>query len=213
MNGAFPGRTARQARSLGAVLALATLGLGAAALGGCAERERRSSACDDDAGTPVDPALLAFLSRARAAHHAADAHEAKGDLAASARELEAIVNGSAPPGKDAPEVREVLADSLARLAELRARSDDFGAAERDVERGLALVPEPSYFRGHLVEVRGLVEERRSKALEAKGDAKGAAASRERALAAFQEAMRIQNDVIERAAPKGDVSPEKPLQRP
>jgi tetratricopeptide (TPR) repeat protein len=167
---------------------------------GCA-RERASTGCNDDAGVPVDPALLAFLSRARAAHHAADAHEARNDLAAAEKELEAVVDGALPPQKDAPEVREVLADSLARLAELRARRNDFKAAERDIERGLGLVPEPSYFRGHLVEVRGLMEERRSKALEAAGDQAGASGARERALAAFQEAMRIQNDVIQRAAPE------------
>ena len=172
-----------------------------AASAGCS-MERRAPACDEnDAGQPVDPALLAFLSRARSAHHAADAHEARGDLAASAREIEAVVNGALPPGPAAPEVREVLADSLARLAELATRANDFAAAERHVGRGLELVPEPSYFRGHLVEVRGSMEEQRSKALEAAGDKAGAASARERALAAFQEAMRIQDDVIKRAAPK------------
>lgn len=164
-------------------------------------QERRGSNCNDtDASAPVDPALLAFLSRARAAHHAADAHEAKNDLMAAMKEIEAVVNGAVPPRADAPEVREVLADSLARLAELAARRGDFSGAEKSIARGLGLVPEPSYFRGHLVEVRGLVEEQQSKALTAAGDAEGAARARERALGSFQEAMQIQNAVIERAAP-------------
>ncbi|HEY3495595.1 MAG TPA: hypothetical protein VGK73_12950 [Polyangiaceae bacterium] len=175
--------------------------LGLGVLTGACARDRRDSGCiEADAGAPIDPALLAFLSRARAAHHAADAHEAKNDPAAAMKELEAVVNGALPPRSDAPEVREVLADSLARLAELGARRGDFAGAEKSIERGLGLVPRASYFRGHLVEVRGLVEEQRSKALAAAGDADGAARARERALAAFQEAMQIQNAVIERAAP-------------
>jgi hypothetical protein len=180
-------------------------GLAFAVLAAACKQERRDSGCvEADAGAPIDPALLAFLSRARAAHHAADAHEAKNDLLAAGKEIEEVVNGALPPRSDAPEVREVLADSLARLAELGARRGDFAGAERSIERGLGLVPQASYFRGHLVEVRGLVEEQRSKALAASGDAEGAARARERALAAFQEAMQIQNAVIERAAPAGSV---------
>jgi hypothetical protein len=180
------------------MLGLGLVALSLGVLPSCAEKP--SANCNEDAGAPVDPALLAFLSRARAAHHAADAHEAKRDLAAAAKELEALVNGPLPARATAPEVREVLADSLARLAELAARRDDFTTAEAHVDRGLEFVPEPSYFRGHLVEVRGLLEERRSKALAAAGDEAGAARARERALAAFQEAMQIQSAVIQRSAP-------------
>jgi hypothetical protein len=53
----------------------------------------------------------------------------------------------------------------------------------------------------LLDVRGLVEERGSKALTAAGDAAGALAAEERALAAFQEAMRIQAAVIEQVVSK------------
>ena len=186
----------RRRRSLAFAVVLA---LGPALVGGC----QRSAApdCDElDAGAPVDPTLLAFLSRARAAHHRADDPESRGDFAASIRELEALLGGPLPRGEAAPEVREVLADTRARLADLRSRAGDYDRAEQDVAEGLRLVPEPSYFRGHLIEVRGLAEERRSKALVAAGDTARAEAAKQRALAAFREAMEIQAAVIERTAP-------------
>jgi tetratricopeptide (TPR) repeat protein len=176
-------------------LFLATLALGAC------NKAPPDPCADGDAGEPVGPALLAFLSRSRSAHHRADAREEHQEWSGAETELEAIVEGPKPACPSAAEVREVLADTYARLADLRSRHADFAAALADVERGLALVPDTSYFRGHLFEVRGLVEERNAKALAARGDAQGAAAAQERALTAFQEAMRIQSEVIERASPQ------------
>jgi hypothetical protein len=166
---------------------------------GCQRAE--PSGCEElDAGAPVDPTLLAFLSRARAAHHRADDPEMRGDFAGAIRDLEALLSGPIPKAATAPEVREVLADTRARLADLRSRTGDYQRAEEDVVEGLRLVPEPSYFRGHLLEVRGLAEERKSKTLAAAGDTKNAEAAKKRALDAFQEAMSIQAAVIERATP-------------
>jgi len=154
-----------------------------------------------EGGEPVGPALLAFLSRSRSAHHRADAREERQELAAAEVELQAIIQGPKPACPDAAEVREVLADTHARLAGLRSQHGDFATALADIERGLALVPETSYFRGHLFEVRGLVEERQSKALGGRGDSTGAGAAQARALDAFQEAMRIQSEVIQKASPE------------
>jgi hypothetical protein len=47
-------------------------------------------------------------------------------------------------------------------------------------------------------MRGVVEERRSKALRKAGDEAGADAAKERAIEAFQKAIDIQEAVIERA---------------
>jgi tetratricopeptide (TPR) repeat protein len=138
---------------------------------------------------------MSFISGARSAHHLADGHEEKGDLPGAEAALGRLLDGPLPPKKDAAEVREVLADTRARLADLRSRRGDFDAALKDVDQGLGLVPEQSYFRGHLFETRGLVEERRTKALAAAGDQAGAGQAKERALAAFEEAMRIQQGVI------------------
>jgi hypothetical protein len=162
---------------------------------------RAPDACADDQGRPIGTALLAFLSRSRAAHHRADAREEQRDFNGAETELKAVVDGPKPPCPNAAEVREVLADTRARLGELKSQHGDFDGAATDVEQGLTLVPESSYFRGHLLEVRGLVEERRGKSLAAAGDAAGAKAAEDRALAAFQEAMRIQATVIEESAPK------------
>ncbi len=128
---------------------------------------RRAEPAAEDA---IDPTLLAFLSRARAAHHRADLLEADDQLEPAARELSAIVDGPLPRGGPSlAEVREVLADTLARRAELSSRLGRHDAAAADVDRGLSLAAEVSYFRGHLYEVRGLVEERRAAHLRAEAE--------------------------------------------
>jgi hypothetical protein len=163
---------------------------------------RAPDACASaDGQPPVGTALLAFLSRSRAAHHRADAREEQNDVAGAQAELAAILSGPKPPCGESAEVREVLADTRARLGDLESRRGEFDQALAEVAQGLTLVPEQSYFRGHLLEVRGLIEERNAKALADAGNSAAASAARARALAAFQEAMQIQSTVIEQAAPK------------
>jgi tetratricopeptide (TPR) repeat protein len=182
--------------------ALAVAALAATLAAACKTDEAAQAACPElDAARPVDPVLLAFLGRARAAHHIADVHEERGDLAAAENTLRDLLSGPVPGGTKPPaEAREVIADGRARLADLESRLGKFDEALRNVERGLNLVPEVSYFRGHLFEVRGLVEERRQKALDERGDQAGAEQARQRALRAFEESMRIQSDVIRGIAP-------------
>ena len=176
--------------------ALFVLSLLLAVLGGCSRRT-----CDDEAGgAPVDPVLMSFIGSARAAHHLADGREEQGDFPGAEAALVSLLDGPLPPKREAAEVREVLADTRARLADLKSRRGDFDSALADIDRGLGLVPEASYFRGHLYETRGLVEERRTKALAASGDQAAAGKARERALTAFEEAMRIQQGVIKGAKP-------------
>jgi hypothetical protein len=150
----------------------------------------------------VDATLLAFLSRARAAHHLADQAEAAHDLRRAVQNLTQVTDGPLPPGSaaQAPEVREVLADTLARLADLASQLGDNEAAERHLGRGLGLVPTPTYFRGHLFEVRGLVEERNASELERRGETAQAAQAKARALEALETAMMIQAEVIQKRAP-------------
>ncbi len=166
------------------------------ALPACAQKQRECNCDELDAGKPVEVALVSFLSRARSAHHAADAHESAGERRAAVNVLETLLRGPLPADSRAAEVREVLADTHARVGQLKSELDDFAGAEASVAQGLALVSEPSYFRGHLFEVRGLVAERHAKALDAAGDGSAAAREKSRALAAFEEAMRIQARVIE-----------------
>jgi tetratricopeptide (TPR) repeat protein len=169
---------------------------------GCkSEPHERANCAELDAGAPIDPVLLAFLSNARSGHHLADGKERDGDLAGAAAALEGLLKAPAPTGEPRPEVREVLADTQARLADLYSRQGDQARASAAIERGLELATDPNYFRGHLVEVRGTVEERRADALNKSGDAAGAKAAREAALRAFEEAMRIQSSVIQKAAPR------------
>ena len=188
----------RHARTTWLLLALALTSA-------CSKQEPPSSKlapCPDVVeGTPVDPVLLAFLSRARSAHHLADAREQVSDLRGAVAALETLTKGPAPAGASRPEVREVLSDTEARLADLLSRLGDAEAAERALDRGLALVPDRNYFRGDLFEVRGLLEERKAESLTKTGDLDGAKAAKERALSAFEEAMRIQAEVIEGAAPR------------
>jgi hypothetical protein len=156
----------------------------------------------DDCGRServVDPVLLAFLSQARSAHHAADQREAGGDLGGALKVLQELTRAPRPPGKP-PEVGEVLADTHARIADLLSRSQNFDEASRAVEVGLEHAPAASYFRGHLFEVKGLVEERRAKDLHEKARGPEADQARERSLSAYEEAMKIQAEVIQKASP-------------
>jgi hypothetical protein len=174
---------------------LALLALAACAPTG--EPAEALCACPPGDGPVVDATLVAFLSKARAAHHRADLALAAGDRAGAVAALVGLVEGPAPV-RTAPEAREVVADTRARLADLRSLDGAFDAAERDVEKGLALATETTHFRGHLFEMRGLVEQRRAKALADSGDAAGAERARERAMAAFQAAIENQDEVIRRA---------------
>ena len=180
---------------------LAALAL-AAALGACSRQEPPAACCAEaDAGMPVDPLLLAFLSRARAAHHLADDQESSGDLNAALQPLAELASGPFPHPSSAdlaPEVREVLADTRARLADLRSRLGAYDQAIGDVQAGLEYARDPNYFRGHLLETEGLVEERRAKALETENPGASAAA-RKRAIDLLEQAMAVQSKVIEHGA--------------
>lgn len=179
--------------------------LAALAAAACAKAEPPEARPCDGGPTAavVDPALLAFLSQARSAHHVADAREAAGEREAALKALKSVTTAAKPPG-NAPEVEEVLADTRARVADLLSQSGRFEDAEAEIAAGLENAAAPTYFRGHLFEVRGAVEERREKALRVKGDGQEADRARERALSAYEEAMRIQAQVIAdsvgRAAP-------------
>lgn len=188
---------------------------GALLLAACSKSEPPAlpSCAPSETGQPVDSTLLAFLSRARAAHHLADDLENKDDLSASTVPLERLVTGPLPHSASAlgPEVREVLADTYARLADLHSRQGQFERALQEVEQGLGHAREPNYFRGHLLETQGLIEERRAKALEKNGDRVGAAQTRKRAIELLEQAMAVQSGVIERApsTPSADASARPP----
>jgi hypothetical protein len=87
-----------------------------------------------------------------------------------------------------------------------SRSGRFDQADSELNLGLANAKTSSYFRGHLFEVRGLVEERREKALRSKGRGQEADQARDRSLTAYEEAMKIQAEVIQQAAPAGSAAP-------
>ncbi len=183
------------------VFALATsFVLVGSAFYGCARSERdraqQPALCEPAAVAVVDPVLMAFLSKARAAHHKADAAEASGDVTLAVASLESLTRGSRPGGdKTFPEAGEVLADTHARLADLQSGRGEFDAALDNVQAGLGFATDVTYFRGHLFEVRGLVEERRAKSLDEKGEVERAKQARKAAIDAFDEAVRIQEQVI------------------
>jgi hypothetical protein len=181
---------------------------------GCAERSAPPApppACSCAPGEPVvDPALLAFLSKARASHHEADIAEDANDDRRAITVLVQLVEGPLPGGKQPPpEVAEVIADTHARLADLKSRSGDIDEALASIAEGLKRATAPTHFRGHLFEIKGIVLERRLEALKAKGDLAGAERARALAIDAFHEAIEIQNKVIENALPDAgaeDVAP-------
>jgi hypothetical protein len=191
--------------------------LGAASVGivACAEEPVDGNALPECAmpADAVTPELLAFLSKARAAHSEADMAIEGNDTEAAIAALERVVEGPLPAAEPSPEVREVLADTLARTAELKSTIGLFDEARGDIERGLKLATERTHYRGRLLEVRGAVEGRYFNSLKAeiaeKTDAgaspdevadleTAAEAARQRAIKASQEAIDIQEAVINEA---------------
>lgn len=153
-------------------------------------------------GTPVDTEIMAFLSVARALHHEANMKEESGDLAGAVSAMERLVAARRPhPERKGPEVEEVLADAYARLAELRLKKGELDPAAAAVKSGLEHVAEATYFRGHLVEVQGLVEEARAAQLADAGNAAEAARAREHAIQLLEEVVKIQEQVIQRSLGK------------
>jgi len=186
---------ARAGRSLGAAwrwLAplLVTWMLLAVAIsaGGCEPQGDREAV--------VDPALIAFLSKARAAHHRADLAERDGSRKDAIAAVSTILDGPQPP--TSPELVEVVADARARRADLRSQDGDFEGAARDIEEGLQAAVAITHFRGHLYEVGGLVAERQATTLGQAGNGAAAAAANERAIVLYEQAIDVQDKVIEAA---------------
>lgn len=166
----------------------------------CGNNATRSSPGDCASASPVvDAALLAFLSKARLVHREADSAEEKNDYNKAIASLEKLTKGATPnTSQPSPEVREVLADTWARLAQLRTKNGQLNEAINDAESGLKLVPESNYFRGHLLEVLGAVELKRADAAEKAGNQQEASRAKARALEVSAEALKIQEQVISRS---------------
>lgn len=162
---------------------------------GCARNERAAHGTTD-AGVAVDVPLVAFLSQARALHHEASVHEADDDLPAAIAALDRLTHAM-PPERSAsqPEVNEVLADAFARLAELHARLGDFAAAQRDVDDGLRHAREANYYRGHLLEVAGILKESVAARYADAGQVELARQTRNDAVGLLRQAVAIQERVI------------------
>lgn len=162
---------------------------------------------NDDGAPAVDMEIMAFLSEARALHHEANLKEDSGDLPGATSAIERLVAAKVPhPDRKAPEIEEVLADAYARLAELRLKKGDLDSAADAVKNGLTHVAEATYFRGHLVEVQGLVEEARAAQLADAGNAAEAAKAREHAIQLLEEVVKIQDQVIQRSLADGSAAP-------
>ncbi len=159
---------------------------------------------DSDAGVAVvavDTELAAFLSAARALHHEANVHEQGDDLRAAAMAVSRVPQLSRPR-KGQPEVDEVLADAYARLADVRLRLGDIDGAASAAAEGLGYAAQPTYFRGHLLEVQGTIEETRASRLADGGARDQANAARKAAIVAFEQAVLVQEQVIKALADGG-----------
>jgi hypothetical protein len=184
---------------------IAALLVGLSLLGVACDRHSTGSTAED--APVVDMELMAFLSEARALHHQANLKEEAGDLAGAASAMQRLVNAKRPRTK-APEVEEVLADAYARLAELELKQNHLDPAQKAIESGLGHAPEPTYFRGHLVEVQGLVEEARSQKLADAGKPEEAAKAREKAIQLLEEVVKIQDQVIQKSLASRDAEAPK-----
>jgi hypothetical protein len=170
------------------------------ALVGCAKPSVAISAEPrEDGGPPIDTDVMAYLSEARSLHHQANLSEDARDLPGAVAPLERLVHARRPhEGTKIPEVEEVLADTLARLAELRIRQNDLPGAETDLRAGLTHAPEPTYFRGHLLEIEGVLNETRAATFADAGRSTEAEKARARARDLLNQAVSVQEQVLARA---------------
>ncbi|HMI83922.1 MAG TPA: hypothetical protein VK550_07495 [Polyangiaceae bacterium] len=179
--------------------ALAAMVLLSSTLAACAKETSRgapagSCPCEEPSARPVDTKLMAWLSKARTLHRLADRGEEQGAIDRAIAPLEQLVTGATPPGPS-PEVDEVLADTYARLAELRVRRGELDRAETEIAKGLERAAGKTYFRGHLLEVRGLLYEKLGESLAKAGKGAEAEEARQKAMRASLEAVHIQDEVI------------------
>ena len=182
--------------------------LGAVAIAGLAGCQQQRSNCEESAPV-VDTDVMAYLSKARALHHEANVEEAAGNVPGAIASLETLTKSPAPrPGAKIPEVEEVLADAYARLADLRLQRDDLDGAAKDVDAGLEHAGAPTYFRGHLLEVQGIIEEARAARFADAGRPDEAARARQKAVEVLRQAVDVQDQVIQRtlAAHDGGARP-------
>lgn len=172
-------------------LSLAALALAGALALGCGKGSPRG-----DDGAPIDVETMAYLSEARALHHQAGIKEDTGDIPAAIAAMARLTSAQRPhPERKVPEVEEVLADAYARKAELELRTNDTGAALGSVQEGLKHAESPTFFRGHLLEVEGLIEKARGSAFADAGKNDEAKAARDRAIRLLDEAVKVQEGVV------------------
>ena len=149
-----------------------------------------------DDGAPFDVETMAYLSEARALHHQAGIKEDAGDVAGAIATMSRLTSAARPhPERKVPEVEEVLADAFARRAELELRDGKPDAALGSVREGLGHAEATTFFRGHLVEVQGLIEKARGASLADAGKPEEAKAARDRAIRLLDEAVKIQEGVV------------------
>ncbi len=176
-------------------IVLSALAVAAGVALACEEVKQHDGAASvttpDDA---VDMELMAYLSRAHALHHEATIKEDMGDRKGAVDAMERLTSQRFSRAAT-PEVEEVLSDAFARRAELELGMGDLDAASRSVDHGLEHARELTYFRGHLVEVSGLLDEARAHALTDAGKPDEAKRAQEKALAELEQAIDIQNHVL------------------
>jgi hypothetical protein len=148
--------------------------------------------CSGRRATPiVDERLLAALEEARAWQHRADVHLADGDAAAALADVEAVLQIRFPAG--APEGEEARLDAWARLGSLHLAAGDETRALADVDSGEREATRDSFYRAHLLTVRGEVYETRARRLDA-SDGTAAKEARREALAAYARSIEIDKRV-------------------
>ena len=197
------GMTNRWAIALGALAAAIVMAFVLAI--GCAR-----DGAEQGGAPPIDTEVMAYLSEARALHHQANLKEEGGDVPGAIHAMERLVAARRPhPETKMPEVEEVLADAYARLAELELKRSGLPAASKAIESGLAHAPEPTYFRGHLVEVQGLVMEAKVEELKDAGKKEEADEARKKAIQLLEEVVKIQDQVIQKSLSGRDGGAEAP----
>jgi hypothetical protein len=191
--------TTRLSRALPLCLVCLLSALFGAACSRAVETTAPGCASAEPGAQPIDTDVMAFLSAARALHHEADLKEDAKDLRGAIAAMQRLVALPVPhPGTRVVEVEEVLADAYARMADLEVRAGDVDGALRDSQAGLDHAQDPTYFRGHLLEVEGVAEKSRAGALADAGRAAEAEQAKQRAIVLLHDAVKVQEQVIDKS---------------
>jgi tetratricopeptide (TPR) repeat protein len=158
----------------------------------CSEKQHL---CPCPSENQLDQQLMVLLASARAFHHQADIHLQQGEVGQAVEALRQLL--SLKLDRRWPEAEEVRLDATARLAKLLLGQGQEQQALTLVQQELTAGARESFYLSNLHSVRGEILEGRARRLETAGDRLGGKQSAREAIAAFEQSIRINQQLQQR----------------